>query len=457
MKRILTLLLSAFLSVFAFVAAGCIVEDKAPNGSFGIEQDGSDVEGSSSSDGTSTGEESQKQAFTVRLRTADGGTMGSLEGVQAIWTDLNGVNIYQAEFNKEGVATCYGPDGEYQITLSNTPQGYAYNPNVYFADNNKSEVVIALYPVREFRGSSTGQKPPDQYSVTNTGVYRFTFESPSDEFYFNFGAVYSGRMSFQSLLDVTANEVLPIFYTAGTIYYFDVQIPVIGGGAENTYTKNFLYEFQLTNSQDKLFKIGVETVNIKAFPVTIDVLIQKEGEYTDNDIQYEVVPTPELWLPDSLREDTENGGWLAAKPTSGRFTYIYNTNKGVLDETMVIEHEGYYYVKDAEGKADLTKPLYAMLTKDIPSFMEAEGAGLSYSMVRHKCASSKKDYTNFINAYFVKVNKDGVYPVDTALKEYLFDFCKSKQLVFDGMSTAEQEGYKTDGASRWLFACGYYR
>ncbi len=469
MKKFITFLLSALLTLFAFTATGCATTTIDPNGSFGF--NGGDSSNSSSGGG---GENQDQIPFSVQLKAVDGGSMGSLEGIYAIWTDATGMSVYQAGFNEDGFALCYGPDGEYQVTLSATPKGYAYDPNVYYADNFSSSQVIELYPIRSLTGGDGGY--PTFYQMRTTGVYRFTFKSALEEFYFAFNASYGGEFTFQSLLDITANEISPIFYKCFGTHLPTVQKEVKGGGVANTYTKNFIYEEGLSDSQEMLYKIGVETINANAFPVTIDLLIALDGEYNgDNGDSFEMVAKPTLSLPDNLRldipddpETVENEEtWTAAKPSDNFVFHVDDTTSGkkrnVCDETKVALHtDGYYYAANKNGEPLLTRPLYAMLTQDLVARLGAilstdSGMGLADPMVRQKCQSNGKNYKEFISAYFERTNADGCYPVDEALKEYLYNISVSKEYFYDGNGSAEMLGYSSDAASRWLFACGYYK
>ncbi len=437
MKKVITLFLSFLLGMFALLGAGC--------SNYYQTSVGGDTSGAESSSGTETPETGDP--YTVTLRTTDGGNLPVLDGVYAQWTEINGANVYRAPFNTDGVATSYKPDGEYQVTLSTTLTGYTYDPNIYFANNVANDKVIELYPLREYTGGD-GNVPPDHCLIGATGAYRFIFDKPTREFYFAFGVAYSGEMSFQSLLSTTENEVCPIFYECFGTHLPTVRKSIKGGGSSNSYTKNFYHEVGLTNSQEMLFKLGVETVNANAFPVTIDVLIRKEGEYTLAGDNLTMVSAP---------EDLED---FSRKVVRGTFKLLADTNNKVLDDTMVVyvAEEDRFYVKGADGEADTTKMLYVMLKKDLPGILTtSEGTGLSYPEVRHTAYHSGKNYTQFIQAYFEKANRVGSYPATAALKEYLYDFSLARNLFYDNFGAAEVNGgYSSNKQSQWLFACGYY-
>ncbi len=426
MKKIITLV-CILLSAITFSLVGCTT--RGPVNGFNPGGSGN----------TSYGQ--YGTPFKVQLRTADNSPMPSLDGISVIWTAKEGVEEYQAKLNSKGEASVYGPDGEYKVTLSGLPDGYTYDPNAYVADSaRKRNLNVDLYPIREPAGGDGGL-PDQQYKINSTGAYRFVFENAADHYYFSFGAAFSGKMSFESLLDITENKVSPLFYDANTTFFYKEEVHklITGGGESNTYTKNFYYEYDLSNSQSKLFKIGVEVLEEEVFPVTIDVLIQKAGEFSQPGIALEEVPAPK-----NLPQSPEGEG--------GTFVLLANDFKKVLDDNQVELRDGYYYVKK-NGKR-----LYALLTRDINNILMTQSlTGLSDPMVSKACYAVGKDYTKFFNAYKAKVNSQDGYHVDEALKQFLYDFSLSKQYFFDGYGSAEGGGYVSNDSSRWLFACGYYK
>ncbi len=468
MKKWICFFLSLLTTSCLFMT-GC-VDLRAPNGGFTLTEEGAG--------GGATTDEQKGTPFVVTLETSDGMSISNYEGVSVIWTHVSGENVYQAPVDKNGVATCYGPDGEYRVTLSKAPAGYAYNPNVYEADNKTPRETVYLFPVRSLKDGSTGNAngitPATCYTIKTTGVYRFTFTNANERFFFNYGGTYSGLMSFESLVDVTANEISPVFYDANTTDFpiTNGTRPLEGGGSEGTYTKNFYCEYSFTSSQNKLFQIGLKAKSGVAFPITIDMLVNKEGEYTiPKDTLEKVTPPVALPAADALITPSNFTGFeLLAKENGSISGY---------NEKVILHTDGYYYWKDADGTADLSKPLCAVLTRDVrvvmdtrdgdsPTYSTDLGMGLSYPLTRHTCykvaerlpdgtTHSGKDYSDFIREYFKKTNADDVYPVNQALRDYLYDFCLSHQVFYDGNGSAEQMGnVNSDIDSFWLVYCGYY-
>ncbi len=467
MKKLFMIVLSLLTFLLPVASTGCFQPTEDSESPSSIES--SEVE--SGEDSSSNVEEGEEAPFTVALQTMDGSSVEDLEtqSISAIWTSVDGASVFQAPFNGAGEASSVEPDGEYQVTLSKIPSGYTYNPNIYEANNKNKKVVIELYPLREFTGSY-GTDPYNPLKAETIGAYRFTFNDPSDEFYFQFAATYAGKISFESLLDVTANEILPYFAKGANAMYFGNPQKITGGGAENTYTKNFYWEHNLTDSQDLIFVMGVEAREDATFPVIVDLLIDK-SEYEGEGFGYEVVKAPvDLAKAEEPKKKTS---FVLLADSAGQ----WNGGMAFKEELVAFDEEtGYYYRNKNYGKRDsndnalapapdLNKKIYAVLTRDIPDYYvytdpggNVPNMGLSYRK-EHLCSNSKKDYSEFINAYFEKVNSDGTYPVDAALKEYLYDYSVSRNLFHDMSGLGgfpEEHRYQSTGGARWMFVCGFY-
>ncbi len=496
MKKLMTLLLGCMLFLGIFFASACgFTYEVAPESGA---QNSEEVNSSTSS--TVNPSEPQGTPYKVVLKTSDGSQVGALDGVYAIWTENTtdkNKSVYKASFNKEGIATSFEPDGDYTVSLSKIPTGYTYNPNVYTANNKSKETVIVLLPVLELNKTKPGNYPENYDKIQTTGAYRFTFTSPGQQMYFEFGAKYDGNISFESLIDVTKGTMTPIFWDCGNPNYNSYLNGqgkrYEGGGVEGGATKNFYLEMNLTGSQDMLFMIELITSTELVFPVTMDIVVGKT-DYIDATTGLTEVPVPTLNLPDHLKEPADNEyGWRAKIYPGTTFKLLADSTiygaANTFDESYVAfdEATGLYYLAqlDAENKPiqtemmvdgkkklvsvpDLEKPLYARLAKDVAGIIWTEDRagwhdlGLSFRDTNHYCKESGKNYLNFFNEY-MKCVTDGErsYPVDANLKQYLWDVSISKRVFFDGKGLAE--GYVSEDIiyhsnldSRWLFVCGYY-
>ena len=76
--------------------------------------------------------------FTVTLRL-NGKAYKPQISINVYWSD--GYDIYIAPVDENGVARIDGLDGDYKVTLSSVPAGYAYDANSYVATNLERDVI----------------------------------------------------------------------------------------------------------------------------------------------------------------------------------------------------------------------------------------------------------------------------------------------------------------------------
>ena len=153
--------------------------------------------------------------FTVEL-VCDGKPFVPSEVIYAQWND--GYSFHNAEIDAEGKASVTGLDGDYRVTLSKLPEGYAYNPNIYTATNDFRNVTIELYPLTQIKLRNTSLYKC--ISVKTTGFYHIQIEEPGDEIHFEFAPKKSGTYTVESMIDVTANDINPYanYYGANAYY-----------------------------------------------------------------------------------------------------------------------------------------------------------------------------------------------------------------------------------------------
>ena len=120
---------------------------------------------------TPGGDEEEENLFKTTLVCNGAKFIPQIE-MSAQWSD--GIGFYTAEFDGDGVATKSGLDGDYTVTLTNLPDGYTYNPNIYQADNDNREVEIELYPLIPTTGTGT-DKYNNIINISQLGAYRVTF------------------------------------------------------------------------------------------------------------------------------------------------------------------------------------------------------------------------------------------------------------------------------------------
>lgn len=465
MKKILTIILT-FALVALCVFTGCM-EYKPPAST---EKPGSSDE-PADPDKPADPTENDGEYFTVTLYYL-GEPYSPADKIYAQWSD--GMSVTRAEFGADGVAKTNELDGDYVVTLSAAPEGFTYEPNDYYATNDSKNTAITLYKINEFANQKDGSDFFNNIIVLpSTGAYRVTFDKPDQIIYFSITPRNNGVYVFQSLIDVTANEVNPVLYRYPSPQLDSLYEKYDGGGAENTYTKNFKYTIYLDNSyvgNDFKFSIQAQSIKKEAFPIVIDFLLERDGEYSDNSNNLEKVMPEEDFI---VVPEIEGTFKLAAK---------YNGN--VQDDSLFeLGDDGYYHVK-ATGET-----LYAQIT----SFNEILGGTLTTGDIVGRLKYYGKSYIDFIKSYagylydedgnpiyerdengglvYVpnedgnlvpsqastqRVNSDGVYPVTQELKEFLQIHSIAMGYFRDGKGVAETGGFNSGEDDQWLWACGYY-
>ena len=229
--------------------------------------------------------------FTVRLRL-NGEAYVPMTAINAYWSD--GYSIYVAPIDSTGTATIDGLDGDYKVTLSNAPSGYAYDPNAYVATNDSRHVVIDMYDLNLVSGAGTGLY--STYRVENTGIYSVTIkEDPDDadsdgsliqKVYFEFAPQESGTYTVESWADTALDEVNPICTAyLGSFAHKYGGYTVTDVGACGSFTRNFVHTIEIADemissggSQTFTFAVSAETKS-GVYPVTYSFAIKRNGGF----------------------------------------------------------------------------------------------------------------------------------------------------------------------------------
>lgn len=285
MKRIIVLFLTVILSFFTF--------------SCGEFQDAINKPGEGNYSGLAEQpklDNDPTNDFTVRLRL-NGDAYIPTVAVNVYWND--GYNIHIAPIDKNGVATIDGLDGDYAVTLSAAPSGYAYDPNAYTATNDNRNIVIDMYDSGAVSDEDSENNIWNSHQVNTTGVYTVTvhqtpvlFKSQgvTNEYagvvYFEFAPTLNGTYTVESWVNTTDDDVNPvcIAYSGSSQYKFnDRRIAEVG--ACGSYTRNFIHTVQIADenigssgSQSFSFAIGAETKS-GVYPVTFSFAIKRNGGF----------------------------------------------------------------------------------------------------------------------------------------------------------------------------------
>lgn len=467
-------LVAVIIFVLAVMMVACNYKPATDNG----------TNGGSSSSGTSggSGSVSNGDVFTVKL--SESIPYAYLSEIKAIWTDTESQNdaFYSASFDKNGVAQVSGLDGDFKVTLSTTPSGYTYNPNIYFVNNESKDVTIKLYKLSSVNNpTATGLTSDDPFVLSSTGAYRAVLTAQNFEggLWFMYKPTYEGDYSFESMIDVTANKLNPILDQHGgnSGGYVNLKVPTMtvdGGGEENTYTKNFRWELNISGfliGNVYYFHIYATTLDKGVFPLMIDFILDRNGEFTGGDGSIE-------WDTVEVTHDFDALASIAFSDMNGSFTEYgkFDGNNNVLVGSRVIyagdgaktdeeaKANDYYYVMDSKGNK---KILYAKITVDNIVVETESGMGFTDALNIPRKIVGKDDagnqayynYKEFIETYANHV-VNGCYPVTKELQLFLQRYSISKRLFNDGNGMAEynEEGvlFLSSESNQWLFAVGVF-
>lgn len=248
-----------------------------------------------------------KSKYTVKVmfdgKYLDPNTLldeGEEKTIKAVWT--NGFSYHEATFDENGEAVATGLDGDYRVSLSDLPEGYSYNPNLYVARSNKKEVVIEIYDYKPTRG--TGANRYDKsIKISKIGLYQAKLDDKDDVVFYQFTPKESGKYLIESWADVSSNTVNPkleIYHgqAVGASYY----VMTLDDGAEGdqgTFTKNFAYEWQVAPSEiGNAFIFGIKADVNSSTEKNIDInfAITLNGAMNDR------INPKELMVPFELLE-----------------------------------------------------------------------------------------------------------------------------------------------------------
>ena len=235
------------------------------------------------------------EPFTVKL-TYNGEDFipEDTEAISVQWTD--GFAYHTATL-ETGVATATGLDGDYRVTLSRAPEGYAYDPNAYVATNDSRNVEIQLQKITKIRGgtSTTGSGLYNCYKINGTGVYSLEIKRASQIVYYEFSPSRQGTYTIESWVDTTENSVNPaidVYYGTFAAKYFSYTLD--GGGPSSSYTKNFSYEIEIGDGYiGNSYTFGVKLSEISGrYPENMVFVIKRNGNFDVPATEYEmIIPT----------------------------------------------------------------------------------------------------------------------------------------------------------------------
>lgn len=432
-------------------------------------------------------------AFTVTLISGGKRYYPETE-MSARWA--NDEEVFEAPFSSMGVATAYGLDGEYTVTLSNLPQSYTYDSQSYSADSGHRNTIIELFSVKTTSGGAAVRSA----TSVQAGLWRVSIagSSTSQRRFFKFTPTQVGKYIIESKCDVVVDEVNPGMYIYNAYTYGQTGTAPKNGTSGN-YTKNFKYDYEIIDSSyignALLFAVGASQIN-NQFPVTIDFSIGFEAAEEHEGGNYEIVEAHGRFL-----KLLPEGNWRYKYADSGnvmsssnlRLNWIDKNNNGIYDEAEEFVDangngvydrgerfedangngvydqgdggDGFYHLYDEElykSTGGYGPVLFAMLDMpcDILNYELYEnvrnGGAITGRGIDKRIKSSGKDYTDFLDAYTDYINDDGAHPVNPEMITFLKDLAYSLDLFCDGDGVAEINGFNSAEDDIWLFCCGYY-
>ena len=438
--------------------------------------------------------------FTVQLRLNEQ-PFRPTTAVNVYWND--GYNVHIAPVDESGFAVIDGLDGDYNVTLSSVPSGYAYDSNAYTATNDNRNIVIEMYDLNLLRGS--GSSIDDVYQISTTGVYTVTIDSEEDFSYIRFAPQINGVYTVESWVSVVEDEVSPICLAyLGSAHYVYGEYKVTDVGICGSYTRNFVHTVNIADenisssgggSVTFTFAVGAETKS-GVYPVNLTFAVKRNGGFDLNREEKILMKPSHDWSAFDFDAFNE----LAGGEIVGAEMQYNNTDSYVFDQNNyklwpVSEGgDGVYHLYD-EKTGEYGPILVAYISAPIrffpgdqdgnkASFVTIEDAGNNALVIQSKynyrlfikgfamladagyyctsnclchldgstpaclvgcteCSENCEQVTAeemAIKGYADYVNADGVAPVTEELKEFLQRYVSNSQYFFaDGEGVIENE------------------
>lgn len=460
----------------------------------------------------------EKDLFTVSLSYNGAPYVPSADTpISVQWND--GFSVHKADM-EQGVAKVGGLDGDYQVTLSAVPEGYAYDPSAYIATNTNRNLVIELYKITE--GSGKGTELYKSISIKYTGVYCVDITSAEQEVFYEFAPSKSGTYSVESWANTTENTINPMAnYYGANAFFKQFDHTCNDGGTESSYTKNFnlqvkIADEQISDSGQVTFTFGIKaTSKTGEYPVRVYFAVKLDGEFSLNHIQSNIIVPKE-----TLVRQPEYPGYTLV---GAEFPVTQNGNTANVFDGDNYRYwareeggDGYYHLFNLEQYPDTQgygPILYAYISAPCrfvdSSFHQVEYRGnkaltVSKGTENYKLFIEGFDELTFshgdLGPYFCIMdcpcradgcpgacaigctkchadcrqcpeegighggyanytNSDGVYGVTQELKDFLQKYSVNQRLFFDGngfVETNPSVSVYAEEDDQWLFACGYY-
>ena len=387
----------------------------------------------------------------------------------------NGFSFHKA-LMEDGVAKIGNLDGDYTVTLSSVPNGFSYDPNAYVATTENRHIEIKLWKVIETIGS--GAELYKCINISEMGIYKVDIDLDRrgnvQEIFYEFSPRESGMYSVESWVDTVENTVNPVvnYYGANSAFK-TLQSTIDDGGAESTYTKNFLLDVQINDSEfstggggQVIFTFGISATSKKQeYPISVYFAVKLDGEIPEGTPKNEPiikVPEEELVHQKGYYDTTITAGGqsfqISYDLTGAEFV---QTNSTGDKQANVFDSNNYKLWKKGEGmpmqalgspRGDdyaqkLTgdyKVVYETIIREITFTPDKDGATSGYVQITQydtslpKALAREMTYTGKYRYALVLGNKDTETPDKIELTHVEGDkieyagFCidKNKNITF---------------------------
>ncbi|MBQ3016984.1 MAG: hypothetical protein IJD79_09415 [Clostridia bacterium] len=231
--------------------------------------------------------------FTVSL-TYHGEAFAPTTAIDVYWDD--GFDIFVAPLDEMGIARIDGLDGDYKVTLSSCPTGYAYDVNGYEATNFNRNITIELHDLNIVIGA--GDSLDNCMHIMDTGIYSVTIKEPGERVYFEYAPQINGVYSVESWASTAEDEINPIAYAyLGSSHYKYGEYEVTDLGAVGSFTRNFVHTVKIADENissgggSVTFTFAVTAENKSGvYPITYSFAIKRDGGFDYNRAEKVMVP-----------------------------------------------------------------------------------------------------------------------------------------------------------------------
>ncbi len=345
--------------------------------------------------------------------------------------------------NDQGVAfTSNLTDQQYYVHVSNVPSGYAYNPNGYLVDANNKTTTITLSSITDYT-EGDGSKYNDGTNlgpyVISEGVYDVTLTKDDSYKYFAFKPSYPGKYLIESW-DSTKDPKLEVF---GNNMSYIPDMPIEDGAYDNVSDVNYNFKMELDIASKDY---GAEN---SGYTIILGITVNDNNKNAQFPINIECLEKYDFYKNDNQGGNTTNN--VTAKEVPSVYARPENVRIAVpeldgSEEAYYNENDGFYHLNSVDGPvfmANISSTYGEWLSESLTDKQNGEGGARAFII-------DGQNYNQFLDAYEMVVNEDGLCPVTKELKDFLSLFMKKD---LDGILSYFNLTYNDNS---WMACCSYY-